>query len=102
VIEVAPAMPLTPEESKWIQSCAFADNLFMWEKQPDGLWSLAIVTGLGMLFNHSYKPNAFYDCDTKRNTVVFSAIRPIRRGKEIFVNYNGEPEDQTPIWFRPV
>ncbi len=28
------------------------------------------------------------------------AIRDIAQGEEIVVNYNGEPADQTPVWFK--
>lgn len=32
--------------------------------------------------------------------MVYTAIKPIKKGEEITVNYNGEPDDMTPIeWF---
>jgi len=32
--------------------------------------------------------------------MVYRALRPIKKGEEITVNYNGEPDDKTPIdWF---
>ncbi|KKR69950.1 MAG: hypothetical protein UU12_C0033G0001, partial [Candidatus Woesebacteria bacterium GW2011_GWA2_40_7b] len=31
---------------------------------------------------------------------VFRAIKPIKKGEEILVNYNGEPDDESEIdWF---
>ena len=33
-------------------------------------------------------------------TKVFMAIRDIAHGEEIVVNYNGEPGDKTPVWFK--
>ncbi|WP_277877839.1 MULTISPECIES: hypothetical protein [Calothrix] len=34
--------------------------------------------------------------------VEFWAWREIAKGEEITINYNGNPEDNTPIWFEPV
>jgi len=31
--------------------------------------------------------------------LIFVAIRPIATGDEITVNYNGDPEDKSPITF---
>ena len=32
--------------------------------------------------------------------MVYKAIRPIKKGEEITINYNGEPNDPNPIdWF---
>ncbi len=57
--------------------------------------------GLRLALLHSYQPNARYD-DESGQTKVFRAIRDIARGEEIVVNYNGEPEDETPVWFKLV
>ena len=59
-------------------------------------WRLAL--GYGSLYNHSYRPNARY-VDLSERTKLFTAIRDIAAGEEITVNYNGEPEDQTPVGF---
>jgi SET domain-containing protein len=60
---------------------------------------VAVALGYGSLYNHSYQPNARYD-DESGQTKVFRAIRDIAPGEEIVVNYNGEPGDETPVWFK--
>jgi SET domain-containing protein len=60
---------------------------------------VAVALGYGSLYNHSYQPNARYD-DESGKTKVFSALRDIAPGEEIVVNYNGVPEDKTPVWFK--
>jgi len=64
-----------------------------------GRGTVAVALGYGSLYNHSYQPNARYD-DESGQTKVFSAIRDIAPGEEIVVNYNGEPDDGTPVWFK--
>ncbi len=64
-----------------------------------GRGTVAVALGYGSLYNHSYQPNARYD-DESGQAKVFRAIRDIAPGEEIVVNYHGEPEDETPVWFK--
>jgi SET domain-containing protein len=32
--------------------------------------------------------------------MVFKAVKDIRKGEEIKTNYNGDPENQDPVWFK--
>jgi SET domain-containing protein len=98
-IEAAPVIPISIEESRAIRIHPFANNVFDWIELPGGEWTLALVGGLAMMFNHSYTPNADYDRDYERMAIVFRAIQPIRAGDEVFINYNGHPEVQDPVWF---
>jgi uncharacterized protein len=66
-----------------------------------GRGTVAVALGYGSLYNHSYQPNARYD-DESGQSKVFRAIRDIAPGEEIVVNYNGEPGDETPVWFKLV
>ncbi|WP_437186005.1 SET domain-containing protein [Planctomicrobium sp. SH668] len=54
----------------------------------------ALAMGYGSLYNHSFKPNAYYE-DIGRQTKVFTAYRDIKAGEEVTINYNGDPEDQS-------
>ena len=54
--------------------------------------------GYGSLYNHSYEPNARYD-DRAPATKVFTALRDIRAGEEITVNYGGEPDSEAAVEF---
>jgi SET domain-containing protein len=63
-----------------------------------GRGTVALALGYGSLYNHSFEPNARYE-DVGVRTKRFVAIRDIRAGEEITVNYNGEPGDRSPVWF---
>lgn len=60
--------------------------------------TLAVCLGYGSLYNHSYRPNARYD-DHGPRCMLFTAIRNIEPGDEITINYNGDPEDTSPMAF---
>ena len=58
---------------------------------------VAIALGYGSLYNHSYEPNADYS--QGEGELIYRAVRDIRKGEEITINYNGMPEDDDPVVF---
>jgi hypothetical protein len=71
-----------------------ADYVFNW-----GSDTVALVLGYGSLYNHSYQPNASYYGEGSQ-TQAFTAIRDIRAGEEITVNYNGYAKSRVRVGFR--
>ncbi len=65
---------------------------FEWTKSHS-----ALLLGYGSLYNHSYTPNVRYHFVYTTKEIFFRALRPIKEGEELFVNYNGDPADQTTI-----
>lgn len=64
-----------------------------------GINHSAVVLGYGMLFNHSYEPNATYEINFDKHTFDYYAYKDIKAGEEILINYNGEVDDYEPLWF---
>lgn len=95
VIEEAPVLVL---QEKLLYSphgtSQVADYVFIWSSK--GLVGLSL--GYGSLYNHSYSPNAYYE-DTPNDTMLYIALRGIHPGEEITINYNGEPNDDSPVGF---
>lgn len=59
----------------------------------------ALLLGYGMLFNHSYEPNARYEINVEHDTFDFYAYTDITAGTEVCINYHGEVENDDPLWF---
>jgi uncharacterized protein len=59
----------------------------------------AILLGYGMLFNHSYEPNATYEINFRNHTFEFYAYTDIKTGDEILINYNGDVDNKDELWF---
>jgi len=96
LIETADVIPVSRDEMGALQDCVLAEYYFRWgEDSREG----ALALGYGSLYNHSFKPNARYVKHFDRLTIDFVAIRDIAVGEEIRTNYNGEPGDQTKLWF---
>jgi hypothetical protein len=93
VIERCPLLIVPPEQAPAISSSVFGDYVYEWE----GGYALAL--GFGSLYNHAPISNARYEMDYDTEEIHIVAERPILRGEEIFINYNGDPNNPDPVWF---
>lgn len=59
----------------------------------------AIALGTGSLYNHSYAPNLVYVPHADKNEMWYQAIQPIKAGDELTINYNGDPDDTSQVYF---
>ena len=95
-IERAPVVAFPAEDWKHVDRTALAFYGYDWG--DDGRAG-AIVLGFGSIYNHSYEPNARYVRRLSALTMDYVARRAIAPGEEITVNYNGDPDDQSPLLF---
>jgi SET domain-containing protein len=96
IIEICPILLFPRAELDAIRKTMLDDYYFDWGDEGD--W-YAVCLGYGSLYNHSYTPNAEYGMDFEANTIDFYCIKPIAAGAEILINYNGESDNQTKVWF---
>lgn len=96
VIEISPVIVLSPTERKKIEGTLLYHYIFEW-----GPTRRKAALGLGYisLYNHSYESNCEYEMDYDELTMSVKTIRDIKKGEELFINYNGVPSDKTPLWF---
>lgn len=94
LFHVAPVIPYPNVEHILIEETVLADYVFEYGKNHT-----AVVLGYGMLFNHSYEPNATYDINFSNHTFEYYAYTDIKAGQEILINYNGDVDDNEPLWF---
>ena len=95
LIESCPVLEIPPSELKSLDGTMLYHYYFAWGKQQK---SGAIALGLGSIYNHSYTPNAVYVPKQEKMAIEFVAVRHIRAGEEVTTNYNGFPDDQSPLW----
>lgn len=93
LIHEAPVIPYPNEQHEHIEKTLLADYAFEY-----GINHSALLLGYGMLFNHSYEPNAHYDINFDNHTFDFYAYKDIKAGEEILINYNGDVDDKAPLW----
>lgn len=90
IIERCPVLPLTRSEERKVQSISLRDYIFAWGKRP---CLSCIVLGWGSLYNHSDAPNATYYQMMKSNQIKFVALRDIKKGEQILIDYEWDAEE---------
>lgn len=96
IIEEVPVILLPEEQISDLAKTKLLDYFFAWGEK---LEQAAIALGYGSLYNHSYEPNAKFVENYNQNTITYSAIKGIKKGDEILMNYNGQPDDMRKLWF---
>lgn len=95
-IEVAPLLPVPASERDLLRGTSLHYSYFM-----TGDEGIPAVIGLGFagLYNHACPAAASYEIRLKEKTIRFRAVRDIREGEEITINYHGEPGNPAPVQF---
>ena len=89
-IECVPVLTIPFEDA---EASALASYCFLWGRETVGL-----PLGYGALYNHSYDPNASYH-DRAPQTKLYRALRDIRPGEEITINYCGDSDNNFDLDF---
>lgn len=100
VIDIANVILIPNKDYKKIKKTVLFDYIYVW-KDPEqkAEFENAITLSISQFINHSYEPNIRYLYDYKEKAIDFSAIRDIKEGEELTVNYNGLVSDKSPVWF---
>lgn len=96
LIEIAPVIVMTGEERKLLDQTLLHDYIFEWGHDRK-LCCMAL--GYVPLYNHSYHSNCEYEMDYERQVISIKTVRFIKAGEELFINYNGDWNNATPVWF---
>lgn len=98
VIETAPLILLSAADKAFLQTTSLFSYYFL---IADAATPAALGLGYSSVYNHSCKANAVYTIDLKKAALIIKACKTILPGNEITLNYNGTPNDATPVYFAP-
>lgn len=93
LIERALVVVMPPHEVTRLDGTVLEHYVYDWAG------GLAVALGNGSIYNHSYTPNASYTRRLDLQALEYTALRDVEEGEEILINYNGDPNDRTPLWF---
>jgi uncharacterized protein len=96
VIEMSPVIVMTGAERKLLDQTLLHDYIFEWGEDRK---SCCMALGYVSLYNHSYRSNCEYEMDFDRQIISIKAMRFIKAGEEIFINYNGDWNKSARVWF---
>ena len=96
IIEKCPLLVIPAEDYHRLRATQLCDYFFDLNKEEK---TLALALGFGSLYNHANLPNANYSIDNETKIITFIALDSIEKGKEICINYSGEPGIDYKEWF---
>ncbi len=96
LLETSPVVVLTEKDRKTIEKTLLYHYVFEWGKDKK---KAALALGYVSLYNHSYDANCEYEMDYGKKIMSIKTVRDIKKGEELFINYNAIPDDKTKVWF---
>ena len=95
-IEVSPALVLSAKDREIVNETRLYHYIFEWGVNKK---RACVALGYVSMYNHSYEANCEYEMDYKTEFITIRTLRPIKRGEELYINYNAVWNDKTPVWF---
>lgn len=96
IIEIAPVIVMNKKDREFLDQTLLHDYIFEWgENQMQCCMALGYVP----LYNHSFRSNCEYEMDFKNQIIKVKTVRAIEAGEELFINYNGDWNNNKPLWF---
>lgn len=96
VIEVAPVIVMEKSDREWLDKTLLHDYIFEWGVTRS---QCCMALGYVPMYNHSYTSNCEYEMDFDHAMISIRTVRKIKPGEELFINYNGDWNDATKLWF---
>lgn len=96
VIEIAPVIVMTAEERELLDKTKLHDYIFLWGEKEE---RCAMALGWIPVYNHAYKSNCEYFMDFDDESMFIKTIRDIAIAEELTINYSGDWNNSTPVWF---
>lgn len=96
IVEISPVIVMTAEERKLLDQTLLHDYIFEWGENKE---KCAMALGYVPVYNHSYNSNCEYSMNFEDQTITIKTVRYIRAGEELFINYNGDWNNRSPVWF---
>ena len=96
IIEISPVIVMNSSDRAHLDKTLLHDYIFEWGTQKD---KCAMALGFIPMYNHSYSSNCEYFMDFEDDSIMVKTVRNIEPGEELTINYNGDWDDATTVWF---
>lgn len=96
VVEVSPVIVMSADDRTYLDKTALHDYIFEWGALKD---KCCMALGLVPIYNHSYSSNCEYFMNYDEDVILVKTVRLIEKGEELTINYNGDWDDKSKIWF---
>jgi SET domain-containing protein len=97
VIEISPVVVMSAEDRVLLDQTELYNYIFEWDENK-----CCLGMGYISVYNHSYQSNCEYFQDYDDNTILIRTTRHIKADEELFINYNGDWDNDKPVWFNAI
>ena len=95
-IEYSPVIVMSAEDRIHLDKTLLHDYIFEWGTDKK---RCCLALGLISIYNHSYESNCEYFMDFEKEMIRIKTIKPVEKGEELTINYNGDWNDGKRVWF---
>jgi uncharacterized protein len=96
IIEISPVIIMDMNERKLLDKTLLHDYIFEWGHDKK---QCCVALGYVSLYNHSYHSNCEYTMDFDEGLISIKTVHYIKKGEELLINYNGDWNNKTAVWF---
>lgn len=96
IVEISPVLVFTGKEYLHLAETKLYNYVFEWGPTRK---KAALALGYISMYNHSYSANCEYEMDFDNNLMTIKVVKPIKKGEELFINYNAEADNKNKVWF---
>ena len=96
LIETAPVIVMEAKDRQLLDQTLLHDYIFEWGETKT---QCCMALGLVPMYNHSNESNCEYFMNYEDETIDVKAMQDVKAGEELTINYNGNWNDQSDVWF---
>lgn len=88
---------MSADERKLIDQTLLHDYIFEW---GDDRKQCCMALGWIPVYNHAVPSNCIYEMNFSEQLIYVLTVRDIEAGEELFINYNGDFDNDKKVWFQ--
>jgi len=95
-IEISPVIVLPASDRLHVDNTLLHDYIFEWGEDRS---MAAVALGYLSIYNHACPSNCVYEMDFSAGIMRVITVTSIQKGEELFINYHGDFDNSSPLWF---
>ncbi|MBS1934456.1 MAG: SET domain-containing protein-lysine N-methyltransferase [Bacteroidetes bacterium] len=96
IVEISPVIIMDMDNRMLLDKTLLHDYIFEWGHDKK---QCCMALGYVSLYNHSYHSNCEYMMDFDEGLISIKTVHYIKKGEELLINYNGDWNNKTKVWF---
>src|SRR5690606_13000089 len=86
IIEASPVIVMDQRQRQLLDQTLLHDYIFEWGERKK---KCCMALGYIPIYNHSFDSNCEYEMEFDNELIRITAVKDIKKGEELFINYNG-------------